>query len=203
MRPPSLQSRTKGNEENHNKNRLALPRLCCVSGAPTACCTHQRGICHPGVELGTEECLACGELGLPGRACGTELDCRMERGGGTARLGAQRAPHPPHPLFKDGLPREPPNSKNNRFFLKVLAVNFSFCRRCLKRVVWLSDGAADPRGFLVSSLLPSVLPHVPPLREAPHFPLVPVRYPALWRLLEISSAGIWTPCLPSAMRLDT
>lgn len=44
-----------------------------------------------------------------------------------------------------------------------------------------------------------------PLQAAPHFslrhPWAPVElYPALGRLLEISSADIWTPCLPFAMR---
>lgn len=107
-RLPSPQSRMKGNEENHNKNRLALPRLCCVFGAPAACCTNERGICHPGVELGAEACLALrravARWGLRGRAR------RKEPGGGTARLGAQLAPHP-HTPFSKRLPRGAPKLK--------------------------------------------------------------------------------------------
>lgn len=194
----------KGDEENRNKNRRVLPGLCCVSGAPAVCCTHQRGICHPGVELGTEACLAPRRAGARG---GLRRRTRMQDGTRWwHRLAGRTASAtPPHSLFKDRLPREPPNSKTNRFFLQVLAINFSLCRRCLKRVVWLSDGTAGPRGFLVSPLLSSALPQVPPLQAAPHFslrhPWGPVElYPALGRLLEISSADIWTPCLPSAMR---
>lgn len=131
-------SRMEGNEESHNKNRPALPRLCCVSGAPTACCTPERGICHPGVELGAEACpaprRAAAHRGLRSRAR------RMGPGGGTARLGAQRAPHPPTPFPKTSSPGESPVSRTNGFFWKVLARNFPLCHQCHKRVVWLSDG---------------------------------------------------------------
>lgn len=92
------------------------------------------------------------ELGFAGN-CGVRAR-RMEPGGGTAPLGAKGAPHPHTPFSKTGCPGETLNSKTNRFFLKVLARNFSLCRQCLKQVVWLSDGAAGPRGFLAFPLLP-------------------------------------------------
>lgn len=134
------------------------------------------------------------ELGLAGD-CGVRAR-RMEPGGGTAPLGAKRAPHPHTPFSNTGCPGETLNSKTNRFFLKVLARNFSLCRQCLKQVVWLSDGAVVQEAFWRFLFFPSVLPLAPPLQATPHFPLRrpwgPVElYPALGRLLEISSA-IWT-----------
>lgn len=134
-------SRMEGNEESHEKNCPALPRLCCVSGAPASLLYPRVCYLSPGVEVGAEACpaprSAAAPRGLQGGAS------RRGPGDGQARLGAYRAPHLPAPLPKMSSPGEPPVPKTNDFFLKILARNFPLCHQCRERVVWLSDVTAD------------------------------------------------------------
>lgn len=161
-------SRMEGNEESHEKNCPALPRLCCVSGAPAACCTPRVCYLSPRSRSGGRSVpapwSAAAPRGLQGGAS------RRGAGGGKARLGAYRAPHLPTPFPKMSSPGGPPVPKTNYFFLKILARNFPLCHQCHKRVVWLSDVTADSRVSPASPLLPYVLPPPPPPQALLSFP---------------------------------
>lgn len=101
-----------GNEESRKKNCPALPRLC-VSGATAACCTHERGICHPGVELGAEASPA--QRRAP-RGCGAEL-AGWDRV--VARLGwAHSECHTPTLPFQRRAPPGSPNLKGEHLLLE-------------------------------------------------------------------------------------
>ncbi|XP_027958239.1 sterile alpha motif domain-containing protein 13 [Eumetopias jubatus] len=128
-RPPSSargkasRRRPCGEETKKTTIKIALPSLVsAVSGAPAACCTHERGICHSGVELGAEACLAPRRAAAR-RGCGAEL-AGWDRV--VARLcWAPSERHTPTLPFHRRAPRGAPKLKDERFLLESLSQKLS------------------------------------------------------------------------------
>lgn len=129
-----------------------------MSGASAACCTHERGICHPGVDWRAEVCPARRRAGLAG-GCGVEL-AEWNR----------VAAHPHAPFPKAGCPGSP-QTQSKLFLLKSLGQKLfpgppvpQACRLALGQRRWsqrLSGVPSPARGPAPSA----------PLQAAPRFPL--------------------------------